>query len=291
MKALITGAGGQLGRALLATAPARVNVLSANHAKLDIADAEAVTRAMAEIRPDAVINAAAFTDVDGAEERPELARRCNAEGPANLAAACLQRRAHLVHVSTDFVFDGGAAHPYLPDDRPAPISVYGSTKLEGELRVRAAMGAGACILRTSWLYGAGGRNFVLRMLELMRARKELRVVLDQVGAPTWTESLAPVAWELALRSLGGVHHWCDSGLTSRFDFAVAIAEEAAALGMLAAIPAIVPVTAGEFATRASRPAYSVLDKRATEAALGRRAEHWRANLRRMLRSMQTAAPA
>lgn len=291
MKALVTGAGGQLGRALLATAPASVEVAEFSHARLDIADARAVGRALAEIRPDAVINTAAFTDVDGAEDRPEIARRCNADGPAILAAACAERRTRLVHVSTDFVFDGHATRPYLPDDPPAPLGVYGASKHEGELRVQATPGANACIVRTSWLYGAGGNNFVLRMLELMRTRTELRVVLDQVGAPTWTHSLAPVAWELARSAQVGLHHWCDSGLTSRYDLAVAIGEEATALGLLGSTPEIIPTTTAEYATRARRPAYSVLDKRATEAALGRRAEHWRVNLRHMLRSLRDSVRA
>lgn len=291
MKALITGSGGQLGRALLMTAPPGIEVVGLSHADLDIADSHAVGHVFSEIRPDTVINAAAFTDVDGAEAHPEIARRSNTDGPAILAAACAERRARLLHISTDFVFDGRSAQPYLPDDRPVPLGIYGASKLAGELRVQAALGASACVVRTSWLYGRDGSNFVLRMLELMRTRKELRVVLDQVGAPTWTQSLAPVTWQLALSSVSGIYHWCDSGLTSRYDFAVAISEEAAPLGLLGSIPAIIPITAADYPMRAKRPPYSVLDKRATEAALGRRAEHWRVNLRDMLRLLKGAERA
>lgn len=285
MKVAVTGASGQLGRALLASTPSGVEAVGLRHADLDITDADAVNRRLGEIRPDCVINTAAFTDVDGSEDKADAARQCNSEGPANLAIACARQQARLVHLSTDFVFDGNLARPYLPQDAPAPLGVYAASKLEGEQRVRQELPAGACILRTSWLYGERGNNFVLRMLELMRTRKELKVVLDQVGAPTWTHSLAPVAWMFALRAEAGVFHWCDSGLASRYDFAMAIAEEAAELELIEAAPAIWPITSAEYPLRARRPAYSVLDKRATETALGLRAEHWRVNLRRMLASM------
>lgn len=285
MKVVITGAAGQLGRALLASTPSGVDAVGLRHADLDITDQHAVKGRLADLRPDCVINTAAFNDVDGAEDRPDAARKCNSEGPENLATACAEQGARLVHLSTDFVFDGGLTRPYLPQDVPAPLGVYATTKLEGEQRARKVLPAGACILRTSWLYGERGNNFVSRMIELMRTRKELDVVLDQVGVPTWTYSLAPVAWAFALRTQAGIFHWCDSGLASRYDFAVAIAEEAAGLELIETAPAIRAISSAEYPARARRPAYSVLDKRATESALGLRAEHWRVNLRRMLASM------
>ena len=283
MKVIVTGAAGQLGRALLAAAPAGVEVLARARAELDVADADAVAALVRQTQPSAIINTAAYTNVDRAEDEPAEAARVNTQGARVLASACREHGARLVHVSTDFVFDGARGVPYAAGDAARPLGVYGLTKLDGEREVRAILGRRACVVRTSWLYGSGAANFVSRILQALRKGAPLRVVVDQVGAPTWTGSLAPALWQALARELEGVHHWCDSGVASRYDFAVAIAEEAAATGLLPAAPAIEAIAAAQYPLRAPRPAYSVLDKRATEAALGLRAEHWRVNLRRMLR--------
>jgi len=285
MNVLITGASGQLGRALVATAPTTAHVTARSHAQLDIGDVDAIERAFDSTQPDVVINAGAYTDVDAAETEPAAATACNTDGVRQIAVACERAGARLVHVSTDFVFDGQKSRPYLPDDPPAPLNRYGISKREGEKLAVAALGDQVCIVRTSWLYSSGGSSFVTRMLRMMREHDQLRFVSDQVGAPTWAGSLAPALWRAAEIQLPGVHHWCDSGVASRYDFAVAIAEEALAVGLLSAMPEIMPITSDEFPSRVRRPNYSVLDKTATEAALGMRACHWRESLRRMLQAM------
>jgi dTDP-4-dehydrorhamnose reductase len=290
VRVLLTGAAGQLGRALAAAAPAGAAVHAAPHAELDIADESRVAAALAELSPELVINAAAFTGVDAAETAPAAAARANAQGPAVLAHACRRTGAWLTHVSTDFVFDGAQSRPYGPGAHPNPQSVYGRTKAAGEAAVLATLPQGASVVRTSWLYSSHG-GFAARMLALMRSRARLTVVSDQVGAPTCARGLAAVLWALSARRAGGLWHWCDSGVASWYDFAVAIAEEAAGLGLLAAAPAIVPISSADYPTAAVRPHYSVLDKRATERLLGFTAPHWRAALRETLGVLAAGACA
>ena len=281
MRVLVTGAAGQLGRALIAAAPAGVTLRGCPHAELDIADAAAVDALFRDLRPQLVLNAAAFNKVDDAEgAESAAAARANTAGPKVLAAACRTHGAWLTHVSTDFVFDGRQGHPYEPDAAAEPLSVYGRSKLGGERAVLEALPAGA-VVRTSWLYSATD-GFAGRMLALMRKRPEIKVVCDQVGGPTHTAGLAGVLWALSTRRAAGLWHWCDSGVASRYDFAVAIAEEAVRIGILSAAPAITPIVAADFPSAARRPPYSVLDKRATEKLLGVTAPHWRTALRATL---------
>jgi len=281
VRVLITGAAGQLGRALVATAPAGSVLRACTHPELDIADPEAVAAVFADFAPELVINAAAYTRVDEAERAATDAARVNALGPAVLAAACRNTCAWLTHVSTDFVFDGRQSHPYEPDAHAAPLSVYGRTKLEGESAALQGLPGRCAVVRASWLYSAAG-GFAGRMLALMRARPELRVVSDQVGAPTHATGLAGTLWALAGRRAAGVWHWCDSGVASWYDFAVAIAEEAQKLRLLTAAPPIIPIGTADYPTAAPRPPYSVLDKRATERLLAVSAPHWRSALRATL---------
>jgi dTDP-4-dehydrorhamnose reductase len=281
LKVLITGAGGQLGRALLGTAPAASELRAMGHAELDIADARSVAAQMQSFAPEVVLNAAAFTGVDAAESAPEAAARANSLGPAVLAAACRSAGAWLVHVSSDYVFDGGQARPYDTRARPKPLSVYGRSKLEGELAVARELPERSTVVRASWLYGAGS-GFPARMIALMQSRPQLSVVSDQVGVPTHAAGLARVLWALAARRAPGLMHWCDSGVASWYDFAVAIAEEGLRKGLLRSAPAIRPISSAEYPAPAARPPYSVLDKRATEQLLGLEAPHWRSALRETL---------
>jgi dTDP-4-dehydrorhamnose reductase len=288
MKVLITGAGGQLGRALLALAPQDVTVRGVNHVQLDIADAPAVAAMVRTFSPDVLINAAGFTRVDDAETEHTAAERANATGPAVLAAACRGAGAWLVQVSTDYVFDGKQTCPYAPDAPTNPLSVYGKTKLQGERAVTGAMPSHSTVVRTSWVYSADGRNFLTTMLHLMRSRQQLTVVSDQLGAPTSVSGLARVLWAFAQQRASGVYHWCDSGVASWYDFAVAIAEEAMSLGALASSPPITPVASADYPTAARRPPYSLLDKRDTERLLGVTALHWRRALRDTLSTLANA---
>lgn len=278
MKALITGVNGQLGKELLAHAPTGWTCVALDRAALDLADAAAISRLVDAEQPDLVLNAAAYTAVDRAESEPILAHAINAVAPAAFSKA-LAGAGRLVQVSTDFVFDGQRGHNYQPDDIRNPQSVYGASKAAGE----DAAGDEAIIVRTSWVYAAGGANFVRTMLRLMRERDELRVVADQIGSPTWAKGLATTIWELAEKDATGIWHHRDAGIASWYDFAVAIAEEAHAIGLLDRIPAIHPIATSEYPTPARRPAFSVLDVTATREILGDVSTHWRSNLRTMLK--------
>jgi dTDP-4-dehydrorhamnose reductase len=289
MRVLVTGAGGQVGRALLRLAPPKAVVVGAPHTDLDIADVRAVDRVLSEHDPDVVINAAAYTDVDKAESEPEAAARVNAVAPRILAGAARTRGFRLIHVSTDFVFSGCTWQPYQVDSEPDPISVYGRTKLDGERAINSVLGSAATILRTAWVYDSRGRNFLNTMLRLMREKGKVRVVADQVGTPTSADSVATTLWHLAVESrLFGNFHWTDGGVASWYDFAVAIAEEGAAAGVLAGNVEIEPITTADYPRAARRPAYSVLDKRSTCEALGLRLVHWRAALRRVIGELALA---
>ena len=274
MKVLITGAKGQLGRALQTCAPATARLVAHDIDTLDLTDAAAVAALVAAERPELILNAAAYTAVDKAENEEDAAYAANVTAVANLAATGVR----LVHVSTDFVFDGMSGVPYAPDAPTGPVSAYGRTKLAGE----AAAGPDALIVRTAWVYAPTGNNFVRTMLRLMTAHPQVRVVADQIGTPTYAPGLAAALWMLAGQGTTGIHHYTDSGAASWYDFAVAIQEEALALGLLKIAVPIVPIATADFPTPARRPHYSVLDKTKTFAALGGAAPHWRAHLRTML---------
>lgn len=284
MKVLLTGAGGQLGQALLKTRSTDVEVIALDRAALDIGDGDAVMAAVAAHRPDLIINAAAYTAVDRAEQAPEAAAQINHHAVQHLADAATALGARLVHVSTDFVFDGMHHRPYRIDDSPRPLSVYGATKWAGE---QAALSAPkSLIVRTAWVYGADGANFVKTMLRLMAERDEVRVVADQIGTPTHAVSLARAIWALAGQGVAGIAHVTDAGVASWYDFAQAIQDEAVAIGLLDRVVPIVPIATEDYPTPAIRPAFSVLDKTATWALLGVPAAHWRAELGQMLHQLK-----
>ena len=288
MRALITGAGGQVGRSLASEAPAGAELLSCGHQDLDIADAGAVSRYISQHKPDVIINTAAYTAVDRAESEPDLARRINADGPRHLAEAARASGARLIHISTDFVFDGTASVPYSPDARPNPLSVYGATKLAGERAVLETLPERSTVLRTAWVYAAQGSNFVRTMLRVMKASGSARVVADQVGTPTAARALAATLWQIVAEpDITGIHHWTDAGTASWYDLAVAVAEEGAALGLVGTDVAVTPITTAEYPTPARRPAYSVLDKKSLTSR-GFVQVHWRTQLRGVLQEIAHA---
>ena len=282
MRVLITGASGQLGQDLLALLPGD-QAVGLSHHELDVADTHAVHAAVVQQRPDVVINAAAWTDVDGAESNEAAAAAVNRDGPANFAAACAEHNAALVHISTDYVFDGTAAQPYDEDTPVAPRSAYGRTKAAGE---RAALAAGGpCyVVRTAWLYGAGGRNFVRTMAGLARGDQPVKVVDDQRGAPTWTRDLAAGLLELIdKRPAPGIYHATSTGDTTWFGFARAIFDE------VGADPGRVhPVPTDAFPRPAPRPAYSVLSAGRWVAAGLAPLPHWRTSLTTAIATEGTA---
>jgi dTDP-4-dehydrorhamnose reductase len=233
-----------------------------------------------------VINAAAYTAVDAAEGDLHRAQVLNAEVPKRLATLCAERGIRLVHVSTDFVFDGAATTPYLTTDNPAPLGVYGETKLQGEQAVLAS-GASHAVVRASWVYAPQGKNFMLTMLRLMRERGAVGVVSDQVGAPTAASSLARICWRLAQApDAVGLFHWSDEGEISWYEFACAIRDEALAMGLLTTAVTVDPITTSAFPTAAKRPAYSVLNGEQTCHQLGVVQRPWRDALRDNLRAVK-----
>jgi len=282
LRVLVAGGSGQLARALRDTLPAGWNWLQPAQ-RLDIRDGAAVHATVVALRPQLIVNAAAYTAVDKAESDVDEARRLNRDGPRHLAEAAAAVGARLVQVSTDFVFDGQKGRPYLPGDATAPLGIYGLSKLEGEQAVQAVLSESALIVRTAWVYYAGGNNFVRTMLRLLRERPELRVVADQIGTPTHAGGLAEAIWALAAAGAGGIHHWTDAGVASWYDFAHAIREIGLQLQPQASWGQVVPIRTEDYPTPARRPYYSVLDKTATWALTGR-PPHWRDQLQQQLSS-------
>lgn len=285
MKAAVTGAGGQVATEWVRAARPGWTVTALGHGDLDIGDRDAVDGTLAALRPEVIVNAAAFTAVDRAETEPATAWRVNCEGAGHLARAATGIGARLVHLSTDYVFDGAGGRAYGPDDPPAPLNVYGASKLAGEAAVLAAA-PGALIVRTAWVYSAHGANFLTTMLDLMDGQDEVRVVADQIGAPTSAASLASALWDHIEAGAAGVCHYTDAGVASWYDFAAAIGEEAFAVGLLARPPRVIPINTSDRPTVAARPAFSVLDTSRTRLMLGRAAPHWREALREVLAGMR-----
>lgn len=283
---MITGARGQLGRELTRTIPRGYQLHAASHQDLDIGDRDAVTEWIKTYRPELVVNAAGYTAVDRAESDRDTAFRVNCFAPGYLAESLAQFGGRLIHVSTDYVFDGNQGRPYKPDDPPRPLSVYGESKLGGERRILEILGRDALVMRTSWLYSASGKNFVRTMLRLMREHEEIRVVSDQIGTPTWARGLAQAIWAAAKRpELSGVCHWTDAGVASWYDFAVATQEEAVARRLLARAITIVPIRTEDYPVAAMRPPYSVLDKHDTWKSLGYVSLHWHIALRKLVHEL------
>lgn len=288
MKTLVVGCNGQLGEALCETAPARAEIIGIDLPDLDISDAAAVLNACRHSRASIVINAAAYTAVDHAESSPEKCQAVNADGPRNLAVAVDDIGARLIHISTDFVFDGNSSTPYKTSDATNPLSTYGRTKRDGELAVLRTLPISGIVLRTAWLYSKTGSNFVKTMLRLMQERDELSVVSDQIGTPTWANSLAKCVWAFAdSPQLTGIFHWTDGGQASWYDFALAIQQEAFSLGLLDRMISIRGITTKDYPTAAVRPKYSVLDCSTSRDALDLFPADWRDNLCLMLEELRT----
>jgi len=283
VKVVITGKGGQLAEALLQTAPSTMNIVAVGVKELDITDDSAVFQLIEFEKPDVVINCAAYTAVDKAESDIDMAYAVNEAGAQYLANACKNTGARLLHVSTDFVFDGRKPEPYQTNDEPNPLNVYGASKLAGEQSVLGTLPGSSVVVRTAWVYSTTGNNFVKSMLRLMHEKPELGVVYDQVGTPTWATGLAEWLWAVVARpELNGIYHWTDAGVASWYDFAVAIQELAVEKGMLKNAITVRPIAATEYHTPATRPAFSVIDKSCAEQASGLNTVHWRKQLSSML---------
>lgn len=285
-KILVTGANGQLGKELVAAAPrfSQFDFIFLSKEELPIDQAERVEESFRNHHPQFVINCAAYTAVDLAEEEEKLAFRINAEAPGILAAACKDHDSRFIHISTDYVFDGTATIPYQTDAVMNPINIYGASKSEGEKLV-LALNPSAIIIRSSWVYSSFGKNFVKTMLRLFRDRKEINVVNDQVGSPTYAADLAEAI--LQIISSGqwkpGVFHFSNEGVISWYDFARQIRE------ITGSNCIIHPIPASEYPTPAKRPAYSALDSSGIQQVFGIRLRNWKDSLNACLLKMKNPA--
>ncbi len=284
LKVLLTGAAGQLAQELIRQAPPDWSLCPLSAQDLDISDRAKVARVIGRERPTVIMNTAAYRSTDQAQSEADRAFAVNRDGAENVARAAQAVGARVVHISSDFVFDGASGRPYEPQDEARPLSVYGASKLAGEQAVAAAA-PGALIVRTAWLYSGRGTNFLTTMLAIMAERGAVRVVCDQVGTPTSTITLARGIWGLLAAKAEGVYHCTDAGVASWYDFAQAIAEEARAHGLLAREIEVQPILTGDRPAAAPRPPYSVLNKTAAWALLGGPAPHWRVALRQVIAGM------
>ncbi|MBH9577949.1 dTDP-4-dehydrorhamnose reductase [Inhella proteolytica] len=286
MKVVLLGAKGQVGWELQRALAPLGELLAWDRERADLANPEALAAQLRAVAPQAIVNAAAYTAVDKAESEPELAQRVNAEAPKRLAALAAELGIPLVHYSTDYVFDGSGDQPRDEDATTGPLSVYGASKLAGEQGIRAS-GCTHLILRTSWVYAARGGNFAKTMLRLAAEREQLRVVNDQIGAPTGAELLADGAAH-ALRSLldqperSGTYHLCASGETSWAAYARFVVEQARAKGQALRCQEVQGIPSSDYPTPARRPLNSRLDCRRFESTFGLRLPHWEQGVRRML---------
>ncbi len=307
-KILITGAQGQVGQELQRSLSAMGDIVVVGRDSMDLLRPDSIRHSIRQHKPDLIVNAAAYTAVDKAETEVKIANAVNGTAPTIMAEEACDLGASLIHISTDYVFDGRSNTPYLEDHSPTPVGSYAKSKWLGEIGVQQAFSQAALtsasryiILRTAWVYGCyGTTNFVKTMLRLGAEREELRVVADQVGTPTWAKDLANVVGGFAVRSLNaacplslelegvqqhppqGIYHYTNSGVASWYDFAIAIFEEAHELDMPLKVQRVIPITTAEYPTPAKRPAYSVLSGKKTACVLGEYAPHWRQSLRQML---------
>ncbi len=291
---LLIGRDGQVGQELQKTLAPLGNVVSVGRPQLDLTAPEQIQRLIEETAPALIVNAAAYTAVDKAESEPALAHAVNAAAPEQMAKSAQALGSALIHISTDYVFDGSKSSPYLETDPTQPLGIYGESKRAGEVAIQQVQAAYPdlqyAILRTAWVYGAGGKgNFAKTMLRVGASRPELRVVADQIGTPT---SAAEIAWAIAALAQqflqpgaaqpSGIYHFTNSGAASWYDFAVAIIEEARALGWPLAVEQITPITTAEYPTPTQRPAYSVLSNQKIQPILPAPPPQWRQSLRQVI---------
>jgi dTDP-4-dehydrorhamnose reductase len=292
VRVVVTGANGQLGYALQKTreifsAHCALELIALTRAEMDLSQPETIADILTKLSPDAIINVAAYTAVDRAETEIELAKTINVDAVQEIASWCQENKKVLIHVSTDFVFDGKKSSPYETHDQTNPMSVYGKTKQQGECFALNVC-ENAYVVRTGWVYGEHGINFAKTILRLATEREFLGIVSDQIGTPTYATHLAEMLWQLLLRKPAQkLWHFSDAGVASWYDFASAIVNQAAALGILAKKPIVTPIATLDYPTPAQRPAFSVLNKKDTWNNLHITPVHWQQALAKMLTALKS----
>lgn len=285
---LLIGCNGQVGTQLTKTLQPYSNLIPVARPVVELAQPETIKDLINQHQPETIINAAAYTSVDKAESEPELANEVNAIASKVLAQEAEKLGASLIHISTDYVFDGKSSSPYREDDLTNPLSVYGKTKLAAEKAIRSSC-SNHIILRTAWVYGTAGKsNFVKTMLRLGAQKPELKIVADQIGSPTRAKDIAQtIALLISKNSYqSGTYHYTNSGVASWYDFAVAIFEEARLLNFPLQIERVIPITTCEYPTPATRPSYSVLNCGKISRLMETYPPHWRQSLREMLQEFR-----
>lgn len=294
MRILLFGSTGQLGQECLSVLSDK-EVTAVGREQVDLTDPAAISRTIVDYYPDLIINTAAYTAVDKAEVESDLAFAVNETAPRAIATAAQQISASFIHVSTDYVFNGHSHLPYQEIDPTQPIGVYGQSKLAGEAAVQQECDR-SIILRTAWVYSAYGKgNFVKTMLKLGSERESIKVVMDQIGSPTWAQYVAEAIHQLVPLMTEsrfdlepkGIYHCTNSGVASWYDFAIAIFEEAHQIGFPLRVKRVEPITTAQFPTAAQRPPYSVLSNKKLDLVLGSSAPYWRTSLRQMLSQLYT----
>lgn len=287
MNIIVIGCSGQLAWEL-AQLNSEDNIITClGREQIDLSSEHAITNKLQEHAADVVINASAYTAVDLAETNKDAAYQLNAHAVKNLALACKDLSLHLIHISTDFVFNGDKGSPYLTTDPINPLGVYGASKAKGEQVIHDIIAQQSCIIRTSWVYSTHGNNFVKTMLKLMAEKSELGIISDQIGSPTYAEGLAQACLLAAQNKVTGIYHWTDAGVASWYDFAVAIQEIAIEKGLLTQAIPIKPIRTIDYPTPAARPSYSVLDKTTTITTFSSLPLlHWRTQLHNMLNKLK-----
>jgi len=288
---LLIGGNGQVGIELHQVLNHYPELVVVSRPQIDLYQPNKLGELITEVKPDIVINAAAYTAVDKAEQEPDLAELGNAIAPRYIAQACAKLGAYFIHLSTDYVFDGNSSQPYLETASTNPLSIYGSTKLAGEIAI-ATYCPKHIIIRTAWVYGSHGKaNFVKTMLRLGKEREVIKVVYDQIGSPTWAGDVAAAIKHLIPQltpEMTGIYHYTNSGVCSWYDFAMAIFAEAKSQKFPLQIQEVIPITTLEYPTPAHRPSYSVLSCRKIGTYLDTHPPYWRNSLEKMLGELRGA---
>ncbi len=296
MNVIITGSSGQLGRALIKTKPSFISIFPSNRNSMNLEKKDSIYKFIEKIKPQWIINCAAYTNVDKAESNKELANQINSEGPKEIAKVIKNIGGKLLQISTDFVFDGRNNTPYKTFNSKNPINFYGETKAKGEDHVLNILqeSAQVIIIRTSWLMGAEGSNFALKMIDLLKRKNEINVVCDQIGSPTSTMNLANACWETILKEEVSkilqlkcpILHWTNYGVASWYDIAFKIGQISNKIGLIDECALVKPIQTKNYPTPAKRPQYSVLDTFSTQSILDIKNNHWTLDLERDLYEFQ-----